>query len=307
MSRASKAPAKKNKSSAICDCSGFYGYNAPPFKDNPNKMIATLLKTAALSVLLAPCLVACTSLEQQQQILAQQKAQSQQLASYQTLLETQQQEIQTFNNTIQELSAKIDIVQDDLQSVSSKVAQISSATKEINELPALVAEKPNKVKKPSTNLKPEKVVLGRVEWAKVELLKQYLKARIDTGAKSSSIHATNTQFFERDGERWVSFQLHTHEKTQIDGDKPTFESPLMRTVKIKQASNEGFDERAVIKLMVEVGSIKDEIEFTLTDRANMNYPILLGRNFLRDVAVVDVAKVFTRKRKETPRESAANM
>ena len=95
----------------------------------------------------------------------------------------------------------------------------------------------------------------------------------------------------------MKFQIHTHEKWDVeDVAEPEYEARLVKTTKIKQASADEIEERAVVKLMVSVGEIKEEVTFTLTDRANMNYPVLLGRNFLNDIVVVDVSKVFTRKR-----------
>ncbi|BCD99687.1 ATP-dependent zinc protease [Marinagarivorans cellulosilyticus] len=156
---------------------------------------------------------------------------------------------------------------------------------------------------------PQKMTLGRVEWVWVAKLQSYLKARIDTGAKSSSIHASDIQYFERDGKQWVRFNLFSHKKTRNKAVNLTngkaakaFEVPVVRTVKIKQASAEGLEKRPVIKLRVRIGSHEDDAEFTLTDRGNMLYPILLGRTFMQDVAVVDVSQVFVHKRLKKAKE-----
>ncbi|WP_289302809.1 RimK/LysX family protein, partial [Methylophaga sp. UBA3996] len=68
------------------------------------------------------------------------------------------------------------------------------------------------------------------------------------------------------------------------------EAPLVRYVKIRQASTDTLDKRPVASLTVRLGKMTEVAEFTLNDRTHMTYPILLGREFLRDVAVVDVAK-----------------
>ncbi len=134
-----------------------------------------------------------------------------------------------------------------------------------------------------------KTVLGRNEWAWVELLGRNLKARVDTGALSSSLNATELQPFERDGRDWIRFRVPDEEHP--DGGE-VYETPLVRYVRIRQASVEELDRRPVVKLTVRVGDIVDETEFTLNNREDMLYPLLLGRNFLRDVAVVDVARKF---------------
>lgn len=153
-------------------------------------------------------------------------------------------------------------------------------------------------------LAPQKMMMGRVEWVWVDKLGMYLKARLDTGAKSSSIHASNIQYFERDGKDWVRFNMYSHKKTKpADGATPAlFEVPVMRTVKIKQASADTLEKRPVIKLRVRIGPHETDAEFTLTDRKGMLYPVLIGRSFLRDVAVVDVGQVFIHKRLKNDKE-----
>ena len=75
---------------------------------------------------------------------------------------------------------------------------------------------------------------------------------------------------------------------------------LARHVRVRQASAEDFDRRPVVRLSVRFGYLKkssdfvqsESTEFTLTDRSRMTYPLLLGRDFLKDIAVVDVARKY---------------
>ena len=119
-----------------------------------------------------------------------------------------------------------------------------------------------------------KAVVGRNEWAWFDLLGRNLKARVDTGALSSSLSAIELQPFERDGRRWIRFRVPDEEHP--DGGE-VHETPLVRYVRIKQASAEDLDRRPVVKLMVRVGELADETEFTLNNREDMLYPVLLGR------------------------------
>lgn len=132
-----------------------------------------------------------------------------------------------------------------------------------------------------------KIMLGATEWLWLKPAGKALRARIDTGAATSSLSTTNIEKFERDGKRWVRFQLIEEGQPSIE-----IESRLLRTVKIRQASMEEGERRYVVRLPVQLGEFVEEAEFTLADRANMSYPILLGREFLRDVALVDVAKKY---------------
>jgi len=83
-----------------------------------------------------------------------------------------------------------------------------------------------------------------------------------------------------------------------DEDGREWEAPLVRYVKVRLTANDELDRRPVIKLTVRLGAFVEDANFTLANRANMPYPVQLGRDFLRDIAVVDVAKKFTQPKPE---------
>ncbi|KAB2825060.1 RimK/LysX family protein [Aliivibrio finisterrensis] len=146
------------------------------------------------------------------------------------------------------------------------------------------------VKKPvATNLKTAdgKLILGEEEWMYIKAINHNAKARIDTGATTSSISAIDIEMFERDGKDWVKFKLAHNDK-----ETKEFESPVVRIVTIRQSSTEERADRPVIDAWVQIGDLKTKTEFTLNDRTHMTFPVLLGRTFFRDVAVVDVSKKF---------------
>ena len=138
-----------------------------------------------------------------------------------------------------------------------------------------------------------KVVIGATEWVYLAPPGRYLSARVDTGAETSSISARNIVRFERDGKRWVSFDLDTG---NADNDIH-LEAPLERNVRIRQASFDDIDRRPVVVFDVRLGDkLHQPTEFTLADRSRMSYPVLLGRSFLKDMAVVDVGQEFIHPR-----------
>lgn len=144
----------------------------------------------------------------------------------------------------------------------------------------------------------DKIILGRIEWVWLDIVGRSLKAKMDTGAKSSSLSATNIQEFERDGKKWVRFSIPEFES---DG---MFEAPLIKYQNVRQASLEGMEVRAKIMLKLRIGGLVEETEFTLTDRSKMIYPVLLGRRFLRDIAIVDVSQKFIQTKYEETLELA---
>ncbi|PCJ34943.1 MAG: hypothetical protein COA75_12265 [Cellvibrionales bacterium] len=132
----------------------------------------------------------------------------------------------------------------------------------------------------------DKFVIGEIEKVWIDPPQQTFMARIDTGAASTSIHASNIISFERDGRDWVRFQVdHASVKAPI-----VIERPLARTVLVKQANTETSERRLVVKMTVTLGSMTEQIDVSLSERSAMTYPVLIGRNFLRNLAIVDVSQ-----------------
>lgn len=136
----------------------------------------------------------------------------------------------------------------------------------------------------------DRYLLGRREWARFPSLEVALEARVDTGANTSSLSATDITPFERDGEDWVRFRIARGEDHAIhpETDPGEIERPVARTVTIIQAAGE--EERYVITLPMELGPITERVEFTLNDRTDLSTPLLLGRRFFMDIALVDVGR-----------------
>ncbi|MGF1763174.1 ATP-dependent zinc protease [Aliivibrio kagoshimensis] len=153
-----------------------------------------------------------------------------------------------------------------------------------------------KLEKPAKRLKTKegKLILGEEEWVYIKGLNHSVKARIDTGATTSSASAIDIVTFERDGKDWVKFKLAHNEKNSEE-----IALPVSRWVKIKQSSNtDKVQERPIVLAWIQLGDVKVETEFTLTDRSHLNYGLLMGRSFFRDIAVVDVSKSFVQPKVE---------
>ncbi|WP_165857321.1 ATP-dependent zinc protease [Marinobacter sp. JSM 1782161] len=126
--------------------------------------------------------------------------------------------------------------------------------------------------------------LGFVEWVVLQDSGVRLKARLDTGAKTSSLHAVNVEPFERDGEDWVSFELPLDDHKDSDDAEDThvvlqFERPVERTVLIKRKGAES-QRRYVVNMDFCIAGKTHETQFSLTDRGRFHYGVLLGRRFM---------------------------
>ncbi|WP_273427182.1 ATP-dependent zinc protease [Marinobacter sp.] len=146
--------------------------------------------------------------------------------------------------------------------------------------------------------------LGFVEWLVMNETSVRLKARLDTGAKTSSLHAVNVEGFKKGDEEWVKFQLPLgdHEDQPSEGSIEhedvilEFERPVHRTVLIKRKSAPS-QRRYVVKMDFCIAGAVHETQFSLTDRGNFKYPVLLGRRFMRDDNIlIDSADSFIAER-----------
>ncbi len=119
-----------------------------------------------------------------------------------------------------------------------------------------------------------------------------LKAKLDTGAETSSLDATGIRRLRRrsTGLRLVEFDLMDPLRDRV----VTLKKPLVREVRIKQHDG-SYQTRPVVEISVCLGNVLREIEVSLIDRSEFLYPLLLGRSALAGLVVVDPSLTFTRE------------
>ena len=146
---------------------------------------------------------------------------------------------------------------------------------------ALVAARPA-LSEASSDL----IVVGYVENAWFEGNSIAFTAKLDTGAKSSSINAPQYEEFRRDERDWVRFEI-----INSKGRTLKVERPIVRFVRIRR-SGTASGRRPVILLKVCVAGKTAEVEFNLGDREEMNYQVLIGRTFLAGRMLVNSGETF---------------
>lgn len=137
---------------------------------------------------------------------------------------------------------------------------------------------------------PGTVIAGWVEKISIGELPALLKAKLDTGAKTSSIHAENIRPFLKDDNRWVRFELLLSDSAGNEY-RQVFERPRVRKVRIKNHDGD-HERRSIVVLDFCFDGRRHSSQFTLADRSEFIYPVLLGRRFLSEVAVVDASETF---------------
>ena len=134
------------------------------------------------------------------------------------------------------------------------------------------------------------LVMGWIENVRVSPGDFVVKAKLDTGARTSSMDAQGLEIYDRDGDRWVRFTFSNNGGAAVVVDRP-----VVRVARIKDLTGPT-QERPVIELGICMGSTYRITEITLFDRTGFNYRLLLGRNFLRAAQVqVDPSTTLTRR------------
>lgn len=142
-----------------------------------------------------------------------------------------------------------------------------------------------------TNVKKTALpVIGWREWVKLpDLGVKSIKVKVDTGARSSSLHAYDLHEFERGGEQWIRFKIHpvqrkTNEVIQTEAKVLEFRS--VRSSSGKAAL------RPVIVTNIELLGLIWPVELTLANRDEMGFRMLLGREAFRRRFLVDAGKSY---------------
>lgn len=133
-------------------------------------------------------------------------------------------------------------------------------------------------------------VIGWREWISLpDLGVDAIKVKVDTGARSSSLHAIRQKIVERDGEKWVQFQINPIQDTADNRVKAEAKIIDIRSVR----SSSGVAElRPVIKTRIKLLDRIWPIELTLSNRDAMGFRMLLGRQAFRNKFFVDAGRSF---------------
>lgn len=131
------------------------------------------------------------------------------------------------------------------------------------------------------------MILGWVENAVLSDPGMELKAKLDTGAETSSLDARIVKKFRKSGKRWVRFAVYDRE----NGEETVFVRERIRTVGIVQHDGTRQTRPVVIVSICVAGQTLDT-EVSLIDRSEFNYQLLLGRNALASFALVDPGNTF---------------
>ena len=136
-----------------------------------------------------------------------------------------------------------------------------------------------------------KINIGWREWIYFPDYDNFkLKAKIDSGARTSALHATHIREFEKEGEKWVRFRVY-QSRQFID-----VERPVIRNAIIKNSFGES-QKRPLVLLKIKLGNKSWDTDISLTQRSGMTYPMLIGRNTLKKKHLIHPKRSFVLNKK----------
>ena len=149
-------------------------------------------------------------------------------------------------------------------------------------------------------------VIGWREWVGLpDFGIRSIKVKVDTGARSSSLHAFDLEYFERHGDTWVRFQVHPVQRRSVKTVE--VEAAVLEHRSVRSSSGKA-SRRPVIVANVSLMGITWPVELTLASRDEMGFRMLLGRQAFRHRFLVDAGRSYCGgkpKRTKTRRQSAS--
>ncbi len=151
--------------------------------------------------------------------------------------------------------------------------------------------------------KPVKKTIGWREWVRLpDLYSGRIKAKVDTGARTSALHAFKITPFSKDGASYVRFIIHPLQRLR----EPEV-SCVALVIDNRDITDSGgrIEHRYVIRTSLKLGKRRWPIELTLTNRDQMGFRMLIGRQALRGRYVVDTGRSFVSRKKKMKKIKSA--
>lgn len=151
-----------------------------------------------------------------------------------------------------------------------------------------------------THISSSLPVLGWREWVSLpELNIAAIKAKVDTGARSSALHAFTIDPYRKGGQRWVMFSIHPRQRSSelsIECHAPIKDRRLVSD------SGGHKQRRYVIETQIVLGQSVITAEMTLTNRDSMMFRMLIGRTTIKNFFIVDPASSYLQGKPEIREE-----
>ncbi len=118
---------------------------------------------------------------------------------------------------------------------------------------------------------------------------RWIKAKLDTGARTSAIHAFDLEEFEKNGDEWVRFSIHPWQRSAVES---TIVELPVHDRRVVRSSNGDAQERMVVLMDITIVGTTVTAEVSLSRRDEMGFRMLIGREVLRQGFLVDVGHSY---------------
>lgn len=136
----------------------------------------------------------------------------------------------------------------------------------------------------------QRPALGWREWASLpEWQVDHIKVKVDSGARTSALHASDLEWFDKDNQPWVRFTIQPWQRSEFDA--VVAEAPVLTVRDVRSSSGET-ERRPVVATKVAVGGLLLDAEITLTDRSGMGFRMLLGREAMKGNFYIDAGHSY---------------
>lgn len=148
----------------------------------------------------------------------------------------------------------------------------------------------DKIREATSVMSDPTAVAGWREWVSLPTLGVlWVKAKVDTGARSSALHAYDVSVVERDGVEVATFEIHPWQRSDLDARR--VELPIVDH-RIVRSSTGHEEERPVVRTTIRIVGIDVDAELTLTNRDEMGFRMLVGREAIRGRVLVDPGRSY---------------
>lgn len=181
-----------------------------------------------------------------------------------------------------------------LNTLLTQVEDINERSKRVRRAVAKVEQAYPHPPKALPPLIEDKLLLGEREWVYLNEFEHAFTAYIDPGVDSSMLKADNINLFERDGDQWVRFDVLLTGKNKSKSEAvKTFKLKVQRMIRIKSRSSGQESLRyPVIQVNLNIGKYRGMTDVYLGTQGKRKHTLVLGRKFLKDIAVIDISQTF---------------
>jgi hypothetical protein len=198
----------------------------------------------------------------------------------------------------QSVATELDVQTHAIGRVEGAVATLPESLKGLCPAPQRVETQCKEPEIQRVVIKGSKMVVGDVEQVWIDPPGIPLVARIDTNTANNALLGEEIVEFERDGKSWVRFVMRAS-----DSDDPVaLERRVSRHIRTVQSGGGEGIKRPVVRMRLKLGDVQDTFWFVLTERAD--HAVILGRSFLKDIALVEVGARFVQPRASAPANPA---